>query len=340
MYALYVAIEVQGAARVPDPRAVREAWSTVWSWWLPLSEENHAMWQRVRSRIQAIEDPALKSGAAESLRRTLPTALALLQMQMAIKYWDVGQQELAKLLLKDAISMGSSAEVKAALEEARRIMTEPLRGALQKHGESAQNDARNNKKQACTALEHFLEYARPVLEKIDLLIPSGVPQRVNAHDNVALAGLTCQISYGNETRDWNGCVTMLETCLEIAEGEAAKGRLNENLKIVRSNAESDAFTKQCWFCGESGADSAMPMEVPLHGNVETTWVPGGSRTTWSHATIKVPRCPGCKNAHAKEAVGVGVGFLVLIVGIVLGCVIGSNTKEETGFIVAGLGLTD
>ena len=133
---------------------------------------------------------------------------------------------------------------------------------------------------------------------------------------------------------------MLETCLQIAEGAAAKGRLNENLRIVRSNAESDALTKQCWFCGETEADTKIPVEVPLHGDVETTpnYLTGGTRTTWRHATIKVPRCPACKNADAKKEVGAVVGFLIVIAGVILGSVTGSKTTEEAGFVVAGLGL--
>ena len=334
VYALFSALE-QGTAEKPDKRHVRSTWSDVWAWWLPLAAEGPALWQRLKVRIQAIEDPALKSGAAESLRRGLPTALALLQMRQAMAFWDAGQASLAKSLLAD---VASAPLPDGALEEARRTLAEPLREALQKQGEAAEVEARAQKKHAATTFDQFVALARPELAKIDALIPAGSGLRVTAHDSAALAGLTCQISYGNETDDWDTSVKMLEMCILVAEGKAAKERIKTNLTIVRNNAQAALLRTTCWFCGEQKAETERPLEMALHGDIKTEYLIGGTRRTWRHITVKVPRCAACRQVQAKEGAGVGVGCLVFVLGIILAGYMGNTSSSENGWIIAVIAL--
>jgi hypothetical protein len=331
-YLLFSALEAGSDSTSGAVEEVRGTWDKAWSWWLPLTEDGHELWQCVRERIKDIDDPALKTGAAESLRRGLPTALALLQLRHAVSFWEAGQADLARGLLADLSAVQLPANASGALDDARRAVTDPLRASLKKLGEAAATEARANKRKAADVLDQYLANSLPLLSKIDMLLPSGSAAWVDAHDTTALNGLTCQISYGNETEDWSRCIPMLEKCLSIAKGQAAKGRIQENLVVVRANAESDSLASTCWFCGEHEADASQEVPVPMHGDVKTNYVPGGTQTTWRHLTVKVPRCKDCANVHSREEGGVAAGCSLFVAAVIAAILVGSNVGESAGWM--------
>ena len=162
--------------------------------------------------------------------------------------------------------------------------------------------------------------------------------RLGAHDEVAGKALRCQVAYGNKTEDWPGSLRMLEAVLKFVGTESMRGRVTENVEIIKRNIEFGT----CYFCGRVQAQEDAAVAVPMHGNVRkiylgTEYVPGGTRTryrvTWEHATPRVPRCRECKKNHAEinKMMLIG-GACAVALGIILGGVLGyANGRDASDF---------
>lgn len=330
--ALYEALTPTSAA-LARPGQLASLWAVCWVWWRPLLDGGSALWDYLRLRIRDLDDPALKPGAAEGLRRALPAALFLIQVRCAMKHREAGRLEVFQALMTQARAQHLPGDAANALDEALNVIVSPARESLRVLGEAAEKDAQARKKEAGDILERFLDQAEDLLRDIDLLLPPGHPSRTHAHDTAALAGLTCQIAYGNETKDWKRSAGQLNQCLLLVEGDAARERIQGNVKIVNENVEFAQMNDTCWFCGGRPAAAADEMKLEMHGDINVEYTGFGLRKTWRHGEFKVPRCPHCHEAHDKASNGCLAFFGAALVSALAGIVTGSNTHEDTGLAV-------
>ena len=56
-----------------------------------------------------------------------------------------------------------------------------------------------------------------------------------AKDEVAVTLMNCAVVFGNETRNWKMCITVLEEAKRYASGQKAKSSVQKNLETVRKN---------------------------------------------------------------------------------------------------------
>lgn len=305
-------------------------WQRCWAWWQPLFHPSCPVWDRVRARICTLDDPALKSGAAENLRRTLPVALLILQTRAALALWDAGKPTLCAAIMKHAQGIAFTDDAEDSLAEAIGHILTPIRESLRLSCEAAEKDTKANKKEAGPIITTFLDKSEALLARLDALIPAGNPVRSNAHDTAALATLSCQIAYGKESNAWEKCVPMLQRALAMAEGASAKQRIKENLDIVINNAKSDELACTCWFCGEEPAVAASVSSVSMYGDIKIDYIFG--RKSWRHGKFDVPRCSHCAAVHEHESSGIGFGLLTLLVTGSAACFVGANVDKNLGLI--------
>jgi hypothetical protein len=181
-------------------------------------------------------------------------------------------------------------------------------------------------------VERLLDQTAEPLALLDVLLPEDNPARMAEHDQLALTALSSQITFGNKTENWKRSLELLDRLSPLAASTAAKERIAHNRKIVQSNFDSSL----CFFCKQEASKDDAALEVKMHGDVKTEWVPGGTRTTWRHCAVKIPRCPACKALHGKaENAGAGMGcggVLAVVLGIIA-CVLMSNSEWGWFFVV-------
>ena len=307
-----------------------EHWSNAWGWWNHVLEGNHGLWDRVGDRIRAINDPALPPDAVLGLRQHLPAALAVVHLRSVLRLQGAGMDAQARQSMQCLALDGS---LQPALEEARRTVLDPLRKTISDACDQAEKQAAQDKEKGTEILDALLERTSRPLEQISGLVPDKHPLRESARDQVALAALTCQITYGNKTEDWKTSEKYLERILAIASGDTAKQRISKNLEIVRKNREGSALLTQCWFCGESDAKEACQVEYKMHGDIKKEWAGFNQyRLTWKQGTIKVPRCQHCKDVHKGSETAAGVGGCGFLLGILIAIIVGYNSTPEKGFL--------
>jgi len=310
-------------------------WKHAYSRWRLLLEREE-FWSRLTARIRELDDPRLTTGTARRMRAGLPLALLSINAHLALKAAERG--DAAEAARHRGI-MEASGFSEPAIEEALRRAVAPIRQRIQMLTKEAEPEADAHPEKADAVTRRLVRQATPLLAVLDRILPEGNLMRQAAHDEVALKALACEIPFANKTNKWKESLALLELIRPLAVSEAARARLDDNIRTVKGNVEQDRVYGTCWFCGRNKPADEAETEVKLYGEVRRTPIyeggQFGERVQWKNATLKVPRCLTCKEAHTKSETALTVGG---VIGFAMGlgsCITGMS-REQGGFILLGI----
>lgn len=285
------------AARQPLTRQQRadlaQYWEQALQLWGALMRED-SFWGKLAQRAAGLADPRLTPAAVAHIRRTLPTAVLSINAQLAVSAARAG--DLAEAKRQVARINGSGYEA-TAIEQALRQAAAPLCQQINAQAAAAESEADSEPERGDEVTRRLIAQSQPLLGIVDALLPWGHTSRTNAHDEVAQRALGCLIPFGNRTERWKVVLGLLADVDALAEGNALKARIAQNIQTVEGNLLHDT----CWFCGEEPGVEGAGISHKLYGNVRRTpFLSGyryGERLEWNTRTVTVPRCRECRSAH-------------------------------------------
>lgn len=270
---------------------------------------NEGFWRALEARIVELDDPRLTTLVATEIRASLPLCLLSLNLQLAVR---ATQQKRGKDVERHRALVDSSGFPADVIEVAIRRGLTPLWGQLKMICQTAEKETEEKPSEGNTTARKLLEQARPLLVTFDNLLAEGHSLRDDARDEVARAAWGCGIVYGNETKEWETCVDLIERIRPYAIAAALREKIDEGLKTAKENIEQKTLSK-CWFCRETEGDEFSKCEVPMYGNVKRTYLGNATRVEWQKLKVPVPRCLTCFMAHKRSSrflsAGVGLGIL-------------------------------
>jgi CheY-like chemotaxis protein len=230
--------------RTSQPAATEEIylWTSAYRYWKALLDRAD-FWEAVADRIRVIDDPRLKLEVAQQIWRTLPNAIVRVNARLAVAEAESGNFEEAG---KQRQLMYSSAFGEAAAKEEMRRALSPANEELEGLCQNAEKESRSNPRTAHLVVRKLFEEKSRLLRAFNYLLGTGDPLCDAAHDRVAEAGRICIVDYVNQTEDWESTRLILEECMALAEGNALRLKLEEDLEIVGRNlqAQQQASTAQ------------------------------------------------------------------------------------------------
>ena len=206
-------------------------WQQTYQYWVQLLNVEK-FWTVLVKRIRTLDEPQLTTGMGRRIRESLPLALLLINARLAVKFAE--EQSSAEVVRQIRI-MRESGFDEEDIQEALRRAISTIFGRIKSLCRSAQEKANDVPNKANEVAYHLLEQAREPLRVISRVLPSGSSTRNDIRDEVALTSLTCQISYGNETEDWESALALGELALAVAAGGPAKSRILASLKVLKEN---------------------------------------------------------------------------------------------------------
>lgn len=245
---------------------------------------------------------------------------------------EVGSQE-------GAVGSPPAGALAPIVDEALRRAVASLRERIETMCKAAEPEADADPEHADKVTRRLLKQAGAVLAVVDRVLPPGNLIREAMHDEVALKALACQIPFANKTNQWKESLALLKMIQPLAASETARARIDDNIRTVKGNIEYDDLYGRCWFCSKNRATDKAEVEIKLCGEVRRTpfyeYGRFGERIQWRTATLKIPRCAGCKEVHGKKnsAMGLGGG-----IGFVLGmgsCIAGAS-NDNGGMVLLGI----
>lgn len=287
-----------------EKRYTEACWVRAFRRWKVLLE-HEAFWGRLKDRICELKDARLTADTARAVRQTLPMALLMINARLALYAAERGDASEARrhiaMLRKweetpgEPSGIGEDQVLPPLADGVLRRTLEPIRERIKHACKTAEQEASEDPGHAHEASRRLLKHAKPLLAIVDCLFPLHHPTYDALHDEVALAGLQCQVAYGNKTNDWDTVAELLQEILTLTASENARKRVLDNLDTVEKNRES----QRCWFCQVAKGDDDCAMIVKMHGEINRIPTFQGVRVTWKQVSCKVPRCASCKRAHAQ-----------------------------------------
>ncbi|MGC8989099.1 MAG: Hsp70 family protein, partial [Verrucomicrobiia bacterium] len=244
-------------ARISDAEVY---WAEAFRYWNMVAIEQNC-WSRVASRIRAMDDRSLTTGTARRMEETLPVALALMTVRLAIRFFQAGKLNHAQRHVARLRASGLAAE---SVEEALRIAVEPARSSIKTLCDAAKAEAERNSDHADSVAERLLDQTADALALLDFLSSENSPARIAEHDQVALTALGCCILFGNKTLNWKRALELQDMLASLAASTAVKDRISHNRAILQDNFNSTVW----WFCGQNQGDEKCAVEVKMHGDVQ------------------------------------------------------------------------
>lgn len=307
-----------GSARYQDPRIkARALWgNALGGWGSVLGSE--LFWQRVKRRIDEMNDPQLTTELMHQIRETLPEAVLNINAQIALRAVERGDKNLAEIHLRllhqatlspaEEVLRATLAPIRHPAEEVLWATLAPIRHRIESLCEQATRKVADDAECGDTAASDLLEQTKPLLHTLNVLLAEQDVLRSGTHDAVAEAALTCLIAYVNKTERWEDMVRLLDVAIPVAGGAALRARMEENRKQGQRNQEEGT----CFFCGKEKPDPAKAIEVKMYGDVQRKRISFDfTEITWRRLTINVPRCGNCASIHDGYVWHSGLAGLII-----------------------------
>lgn len=212
-------------------KELESRWEQSFKRWKAVLEQD-GFWNRVTVRIQRLDDPRLTPETARRMRKSLTLALLLINAQLAVHAAERRDAEEVKRQLR---LMRGSGFGQSVYDKAVRRVSEPLRERIYNLCKTAEGEAEADPDSADQIARRLLDHARAMLLALDCLVTEGNPTRDGAHDEVALRVLGSLITFANHTGNWKVSLDILQEALPVASREAARAKIEENIKILKNN---------------------------------------------------------------------------------------------------------
>ena len=208
---------------------IRNYWRESLSRWTDLTSEDR-IWDVVRDRIRAFDDPRITTGMARRLPASLKQAVVRINAEAALKFGELDRFGPARMHL------GLISEIEPNSEEVVKVLDSvlaPKREAIRLHLKNTENLSDTGAMLA--AVRRLIQEANLHLPLFKLFYPKDAHQRTELFDDVAAACSRCGHAHRKATEDDAAFVEILNEALFFATSVELRERLTDSVKFGLSN---------------------------------------------------------------------------------------------------------
>ncbi len=207
-------------------------------------------------------------------------------------------------LQSEAENIAISEEVKARLREGIKVIKRNIANAkvgafwdeIAKDLDFSVSVAKKTPAQGAQCADGLMASLEITLRTAKALTKDGATIKVDEiRDSYAAAAIACQVEFANLTEDWDATLAFLRRLKTMVNSQQMHQRIDNNIKIVRANAEKKKLHETCWICKQRAADPASDQIITMHGDISWDTDERGNRTKmkWKVVDVHVPHCKTC-----------------------------------------------
>lgn len=202
-------------------------------------------WDVVRNRVRELNDTQLTTGFARRARRTLDTALLLINAKIAYAAAERSDVVVAQRHIKTLHRTDFS---HALIDQAVREAIKPVRNRIKTAIDNARSQWTDRPQHAHHHVRDLYHHAKELLVIVDAILPEDDLTRSGIHDTVAEALHDGVVVFADKTNDWSGCMKLVELAQKVALGERLKTRLADVYDTLQNNAKAgnDWYSPGYW----------------------------------------------------------------------------------------------
>lgn len=221
----------EGEVPADHYRQLLSYWENAFTYWDELAD-NDDFWGLYEARMRELDDPRLTGGFIRRFRAEFPVAFNNINAQLAVRYAKAARHDDAK---RHVGYMNRAMSGHNHLQENMNIIFTPMEQRVNMLVFAYDKKVNENPKQG-------LEYANKLLSNTDetrriaqCLLKDGQRIRVGIFTPIAAACNRYQVQYGDATKDWQGCLTILEKLKLWDITDDLKRLVEKNAEVVEEN---------------------------------------------------------------------------------------------------------
>lgn len=262
---------------------------------------NPDCWRYVSALIESLNDPRLDYRFARSLRDQFAFAFDQINVELAISFAKAGRDADAKRQVEYMkLSQPEADDVEGTFDDAFAGLQRQVETIVK----AAREEADRNPKSGPAKIDEILERTKEPVQISRIVFEKGAPIREGIITTIFAGVRNCMIAYGNETKDWDGCLKRIPALRALAENDRQRTVVAEDEKIIAGNKKYQDEEETCWFCKRryTTTNPRQVKSVHLWGDMRM----GSSfgQVTFSKRSIEVSMCQNCfsgnlPNRHPK-----------------------------------------
>lgn len=269
------------------PADVPQHWKAAIYWWNDVSGQAD-FWHAVSENVSALDDPRLDYRFVRALRDQFAFAFDQINVELAIDFAKRGREADARRQVEYMkLSQPESDDVEGTFDDAFAGLlrqTEAIVKTARSESEKNPNDGLKKAYEILSRTDEPLRVSRIVLEQ-------GTPIR-NAICTTIVGGVrSCLIGYGNNTKDWDSCLSLAKQLKNIAETDEQRHIVDEDERIIKKNSESNNLARTCWLCSKRQFNNTETVTVPLFGKLSVN--DDKKSVEYNTRQLAIPVCREC-----------------------------------------------
>ncbi len=251
--------------------------------------QNEKIWNCLRERVRASEDPRLTTGFIRRIRESLLPALYAIHIHFFIHYYmkkdDIDREWHQEFLRSSRVDS-------AVLEQAFRSSGTLLIDRISHFCQSLANENSLSDHWSLSLEQHYRQ-VHESLEMMQSVLPHELSIYERMSDEVAKAIFQYVVFHGMDKKEYTVVLEWLQKAEAIAVSPSLRKRIQENQQIAQMHVDREP----CWFCDEFFSDE---QSVLSHKCRPTFFAGIRSKHLFSSDRIQIPRCPRCKSVHLRQ----------------------------------------
>lgn len=273
----------------PFAQEADEHWRAAIRYWNTVSTDAEA-WHVLSDIVSSLNDPRLDYRFARSLRDQFAFAFDQINVELAIDFAKVGRDTDAKRQVEYMkLSQPEADDVEGTFDDAFAGLQRQTEAIVK----AAREEVDRNPKSGLTKIDEILERTKEQVQISRIVFEKGTPIRESIITTIFAGVRNCMIAYGNETKNWYGCLTRIPALKTLAENDRQRTLVAEDEKIIAGNKKYQDEEETCWFCKQkfSTCRPRKTATINLWGDMRMGAQFG--EVTFSKRSIGVPLCDGC-----------------------------------------------
>ena len=292
------------AWRDASPEEVLEKWKSAIRYWNKVAQDAEA-WHIAANIVSTLKDPRLDYRFARSLRDQFAFAFDQINVELAIAFAKAGRAADAKRQVEYMkLSQPEADDVEGTFDDAFAGLQRQVEAIVK----AAREETGRNPKSGLARIDEILERTRDPVQISRIVFEKGAPIRESIVTTIFAGVRNCMIAYGNETKDWDGCLRYISALKTLAENNRQRTAVAEDEKIIAGNKKYQDEEETCWFC-KHRYDSVKRRTIS-HVNLWGEMKAGASygQVTFSKKTVSVSICSWCAPRSNLHFIGGSVPF--------------------------------
>ncbi len=308
---------------------VDRCWREAIRWWNDIAAEPD-LWHSVSELVSSLGDPRLDYRFARSLRDQFAYAFDQINVELAIDYAKTGREADAKRQVAYMkLSQPDSDDVEGTFDDAFSGLLKQTEAVV----DTALAETKANPKDGLKQANAILSQTSEPLSVSRIVLNMGSPVRESIVTTIFNGVRDCLIIYGNATKDWSGCLELLNELKVIAETGEQEGFVSNDIALISKNKLIQEEGNRCWFCK---SPKTCAIDVPMYGDVTRN----SSKVQWKSITATIPTCAKCRKKWNSTDGKIGCSFPIIgaFIGSVFGNVFGNPNGDAVidGLLIGGI----